>query len=64
MTNFFGSVMNTIHTDSAYSGFLAADDIGTIPSTGDNLLNHAVLQNKASQRRSNIEEVKVSFSKL
>uniref|UniRef100_A0A0E0JXD9 GPI-anchor transamidase n=1 Tax=Oryza punctata TaxID=4537 RepID=A0A0E0JXD9_ORYPU len=56
VTNFFGSVMKTIHTDSAYSGFLAADDVGTIPSTGDNLLNHAVLQNKASQRRSNIEK--------
>ncbi|XP_006648460.2 putative GPI-anchor transamidase [Oryza brachyantha] len=58
VTNFFGSVMKTIHTDSAYSGFVAADDVETILSTGDNLLNHVMLRNKASQRRSNIEEMK------
>lgn len=53
VTNFFGSVMKTIHTDSAYTGFLAAHDTETPLS-----INHGMLQNEASSRRSNMEEMK------
>uniref|UniRef100_A0A0D9VDU8 GPI-anchor transamidase n=1 Tax=Leersia perrieri TaxID=77586 RepID=A0A0D9VDU8_9ORYZ len=53
VTNFFGSVMKTVHTESAYSGFLAAHDVETILSTGDIPLGHDI-----SERRSNIEEMK------
>ncbi|XP_020189613.1 uncharacterized protein [Aegilops tauschii subsp. strangulata] len=57
VTNFFGSVMKTIHTDSAYTGFLAAHDAELPLSVGNNILDHVMLQNEASARRSNIEEM-------
>ena len=57
VTNFFGSVMKTIHTDSAYTGFLAAHDAELPFSVGNNILDHVMLQNEASARRSNIEEM-------
>ena len=64
MTNFFGSVMKTIHTDSAYTGFLSAHDDEISLSVEDNPHDHVVLKNEASTRRSNIEEVKVVFIKF
>ncbi|KAF7078934.1 hypothetical protein CFC21_083277 [Triticum aestivum] len=57
VTNFFGSVMKTIHTDSAYTGFLAAHDAELPLSAGNNILDHVMSQNEASARRSNIEEM-------
>ncbi|XP_066318157.1 uncharacterized protein [Miscanthus floridulus] len=56
VTNFFGSVMKTLHTDSAYSGFLAAHDYETPLSVGDNLDDHFKLKDRATPRRSNIEK--------
>jgi phosphatidylinositol glycan class K len=64
VTNFFGSVMKTIHTDLAYTGFLAAREVETPLSMRNNILEGAMLQNEASARRSNIEKMKVSLSKL
>jgi GPI-anchor transamidase subunit K len=64
VTNFFGSVMKTLHTDSAYTGFLAAHDNETPMSTGDNLDDHFMLKGRAIARRSTIEKVNVSLSKL
>ncbi|KAK1616128.1 hypothetical protein QYE76_021645 [Lolium multiflorum] len=58
VTNFFGSVMKTIHTDSAYTGFLAAREVETPLSMRNNILGAAMLQNEASTRRSNIEKMK------
>ncbi|KAK3152513.1 hypothetical protein QOZ80_2BG0160000 [Eleusine coracana subsp. coracana] len=56
VTNFFGSVMKTIHTDSAYTGFLAAHDNELSLSIKDNPHDHVVLKSEASTRRSNIEK--------
>ncbi|KAM0830579.1 hypothetical protein ACQ4PT_066114 [Festuca glaucescens] len=58
VTNFFGSVMKTIHTDSAYTGFLAAREVETPLSMRNNILDGAMLQNEASTRRSSIEKMK------
>uniref|UniRef100_A0ACD5ZK17 Uncharacterized protein n=1 Tax=Avena sativa TaxID=4498 RepID=A0ACD5ZK17_AVESA len=58
VTNFFGSVMKTIHTDSAYTGFLAASEAETPMSMRNNILDGVILQNEASTRRSNIEKMK------
>uniref|UniRef100_A0A8R7JVX7 GPI-anchor transamidase n=1 Tax=Triticum urartu TaxID=4572 RepID=A0A8R7JVX7_TRIUA len=58
VTNFFGSVMKTIHTDSAYTGFLAAHDTETPLPTGNDILDHVMLEDEASARRSDIEEMK------
>ncbi|TVU33109.1 hypothetical protein EJB05_24894 [Eragrostis curvula] len=55
VTNFFGSVMKTIHTDSAYTGFLAAHNEISL-SIEDNPHDHVVSKSEASARRSNIEE--------
>ncbi|VAH01437.1 unnamed protein product [Triticum turgidum subsp. durum] len=60
VTNFFGSVMKTIHTDSAYTGFLAAHDTETPLPTGNDILDHVMLEDEASARRSDIEEMKPS----
>ncbi|CAN6250821.1 unnamed protein product [Urochloa humidicola] len=55
VTNFFGSVMKTLHTDSAYAGFLAAhDDAPT--SFRDNQHDHFTSKNEAGARRSNREK--------
>jgi phosphatidylinositol glycan class K len=56
--------MKTIHTDSAYTGFLAAREVETPLSMRNNILGGAVLQNEASTRRLNIEKMKVSLSNL
>jgi len=64
VTNFFGSVMRTLHTDSAYTGFLAAHDYETPLSVGDNLDDHFMLKDRATPRRSNIEKVNSSLSKF
>jgi GPI-anchor transamidase subunit K len=56
--------MKTLHTDSAYTGFLAAHDNETPMSTGDNLDDHFMLKGRAIARRSTIEKVNVSLSKL
>jgi phosphatidylinositol glycan class K len=55
--------MKTIHTDSAYTGFLAAREVETPLSMRNNILGGAVLQNEASTRL-NIEKMKVSLSNL
>jgi phosphatidylinositol glycan class K len=52
--------MKTTHTDSAYTGFVAADDAETPLSMRNNILDHVLLQNEASTRRSNMEKMKVS----
>jgi GPI-anchor transamidase subunit K len=54
--------MKTVHTDSAYTGFLAAHDDKISLCIKDNPRD--VLKSEASTRRSNIEEVKVVFSKF
>ncbi|CAL5023112.1 unnamed protein product [Urochloa decumbens] len=57
VTNFFGSVMKTLHTDSAYTGFLAAHDDETPISFSDsNQHDHFTSKNEASARRSNREK--------
>ncbi|KAK3156372.1 hypothetical protein QOZ80_2AG0106480 [Eleusine coracana subsp. coracana] len=56
VTNFFGSVMKTIHTDSAYTGFLAARDNELSLSIEHNPHDHVVLKSEASTRRSNKEK--------
>ncbi|KAJ1278561.1 hypothetical protein BS78_04G089000 [Paspalum vaginatum] len=52
VTNFFGSVMKTLHTDAAYTGFLAAHDNETSMSIRDNLHDHSILKNGATARQS------------
>jgi phosphatidylinositol glycan class K len=56
--------MKTLHTDSAYTGFLAAHDYETPLSVGDNLDDHFMLKDRATPRRSNIEKVNASLSKF
>ncbi|CAN6230876.1 unnamed protein product [Urochloa humidicola] len=55
VTNFFGSVMKILHTDSVYTGFLAAhDDAPT--SFRDNQHDHFTSKNEPGARRSNREK--------
>ncbi|KAG2649548.1 hypothetical protein PVAP13_1NG010019 [Panicum virgatum] len=56
VTNFFGSVMKTLHTDSAYTGFLSAHDDETPMSIRDNQHDQFMSNNEASARRSNREK--------
>ncbi|KAL6888229.1 hypothetical protein ACP4OV_009255 [Aristida adscensionis] len=56
VTNFFGSVMKTIHTDSAYTGFLASQDDGIPLAIKDNPRDHVTVKSEASTRRSNREK--------
>lgn len=56
--------MKTLHTDSAYTGFLAAHDAETSMSIRDNQHGHFMLKNEASARRSNMEKVNVSLQKF
>nr|CAB3449355.1 unnamed protein product [Digitaria exilis] len=56
VTNFFGSVMKTLHTDSAYTGFLAAHDDETAISIIDDQHDHFMLKNEAGARASNLEK--------
>ncbi|KAL6628911.1 hypothetical protein ACP70R_028676 [Stipagrostis hirtigluma subsp. patula] len=56
VTNFFGSVMKTIHTDSAYTGFSASHDDDILLPIENNPRDHVMLKNEASTRRSNIEK--------
>jgi hypothetical protein len=53
--------MKTLHTDSAYTGFLAAHDNDPM-SIEDNLDDHFMLKDRATTRRSNIEKVNVCLS--
>lgn len=56
VTNFFGSIMKTLHTDSAYRGFLAAHDNEIPMSISDNLYDHSMFKNGATARTSNVEK--------
>jgi len=64
VTNFFGSVMKTLHTDSAYTGFLSAHDDETPMSIRDNQHDQFMSNNEASARRSNREKVNISLRKF
>jgi hypothetical protein len=54
--------MKTLHTDSAYTGFLAAHDNETPMDIGDNLDDQFMLKDRATARRSNIEKVNINSS--
>jgi hypothetical protein len=56
--------MKTLHTDSAYTGFLAAHDDEIPMSIRDNQHDNFMSKNEASARRSNREKVNFSLRKV
>lgn len=62
VTNFFGSVMKTIHADSAYTGFITLPEIEAAVALENNDNEKRMLQNDPDKiRKHDIKERKCSF---
>ncbi|XP_020100998.1 putative GPI-anchor transamidase [Ananas comosus] len=58
VTNFFGSVMKTMHTDSAYTGFSITPEIELPLSSEDTAADRILLENETHKEEANSDEVK------